>query len=678
MQKVKMIDYSTMAEMLDMKYVEDFRSRAMNPEHPFLKVGAQNPDVYFQGRETSNKYYLMAPGIVQEYMDLLAEKTGRKYNLFDYIGAKDAEKIIISMGTSCETIEETVKYLTKQNKEKVGAIKVRLFRPFSVEAFIESIPETVKKIAVLDRTKEPGSIGEPLYLDVVAALKDLKDRDITIIGGRYGLSSKEFTPTMVKSVYDHLDGKCTHDFTVGIDDDVTNLSINLSDKIDTEPEGAVRCKFWAYGSDGTVGANKNSIKIIGDNTPLFAQGYFQYDSKKSGGITISHLRFGKEKIKSQYLLEHVDFVALHKSSYIGRYDILENIIDKGTFLLNSEWKKNEVFGNLTKDMQKTIIEKKIKVYNIDATKIAREVGLGSRINTIMQVAFFKLADVIPVEKAIKLIKSAIKKTFISKGENIVQMNCDAVDKALSALEKVPVPRKAAKSVPILKLIPSDAKGFVKDVIEPIMHNQGDSIPVSAMPYDGCIPTATTRLEKRGVALRVPKWIEENCIQCTFCSFVCPHATIRTKQILPKEIKNPPKGFSTLKSISKNDNDLQYRVQVYPEDCVGCASCVNVCPGKKGSKALTMITLEESRKSGESKRANFFNDLPENVTLPDIGVTRPTAALSSELFPAPFGPMIPTSFPKETSNETSHNTVLPSYPTVSESTQTTTSTSYTFS
>ncbi|MCK4690000.1 MAG: 2-oxoacid:acceptor oxidoreductase family protein, partial [Candidatus Marinimicrobia bacterium] len=370
--------------------------------------------------------------------------------------------------------------LNKQG-EKVGAIKVRLYRPFSAEAFISAIPDTVKKIVVLDRTKEPGSLGEPLYLDVVVALSG---KDIKIIGGRYGLSSKEFTPTMVKAVYDHLDGKCTHNFTVGIEDDVTGTSVTIGEEIDAEPEGVIRCKFWGYGSDGTVGANKNSIKIIGDNTDMYAQGYFQYDSKKSGGVTISHLRFGKHKIQSQYLLNNVDFVALHKSSYIGRFDILEGITEGGTFLLNSIWKADEVFENLTEDMQKTIIEKKIKVYNIDALKIAQEVGLGTRISTVMQAAFFNISGVLPENEAIKLIKSAIEKTFLKKGKEIVEMNWAAVDRAVDALEKVPIPSKITKSAPEIKFIPDDADDFTKNVIDPILHWKGDSIPVSKMPYDG--------------------------------------------------------------------------------------------------------------------------------------------------------------------------------------------------
>lgn len=605
-QKVEIIPYETLVELLEMQYVKEFRERAMNPERPMMKVGAQNPDVYFQGRETVNKFYDATPGIVQEYMDKLAKKVGRQYHLFDYLGAPDAEKVIVAMGSATETIEETVNYLNTLG-EKVGAIKVRLYRPFSAEALVLAIPETVKKVAVLDRTKEPGSLGEPLYLDVAVALSG---KNIKVIGGRYGLSSKEFTPTMIKAVYDHLDNQCFHGFTVGINDDVTKTSLPIGEDIDAEPKGVVRCKFWGYGSDGTVGASKNSIKIIGDNTDMYVQGYFQYDSKKSGGVTISHLRFGKEKIQSQYLLNNVDFVALHKSSYIGRYDILEGITEGGTFLLNSTWKADEVFEHLTEDMQKTIIEKKIKVYNIDALKIAQEVGLGARINTVMQAAFFKISGVLPEDEALKLIKDAIKKTFISKGENVVKMNWAAVDRAAAALEEIPVPDRIAKFEPTPKLIPDDAEEFAKNIIEPIMHFKGDMIPVSKMPYDGCVPTGTTRLEKRGVAPFVPLWDPEKCIQCNQCALVCPHAAIRPKQIDPKDLKDAPETFKVVKSKTKNDRDLQYRLQVYVEDCVGCGSCVESCLAKE--KALKQIPIDQALASGEIENVAFFEGLPDNV------------------------------------------------------------------
>lgn len=608
-QKVDMIEYDTMESMLDMKYVEHFRNRAMSPDKPFLKVGAENPDVYFQGRETVNKYYEATPDIVQKYMDQLAKKVGRQYNLFDYVGDPNADKIIIAMGSGCETIEETVNYLNKKG-QKVGLLKVRLYRPFSVNAFIDTIPKSVKKIAVLDRTKEPGAIGEPLYLDVVASLKG---KDTTIIGGRYGLSSKEFTPSMVKAVYDHLDNKCFHDFTVGINDDVTNKSIPINENIFTEPEDVIKCIFWGLGSDGTVGANKNSIKIIGDNTDMNAQGYFSYDSKKSGGITISHLRFGKSSIQSPYLITSADFVACHNPSYIGRYDLLKKMKEGGTFLLNSEWSNDEVFDHLTRDMQEAIINKKIKFYNINALKIANEVGLGNRINTVMQTAFFKISGVLEEEKAIKLIKNAIKKTFEKKGDHIVKMNWECVDKTSAALKEVKIPSNTDdinKSFTPKKLIKGDASDFAKNVIENIMHLRGDDIPVSHMPLDGAVPTATALLEKRGIAPEVPRWIVENCIQCNQCSLVCPHGVIRAKQIEPKELKNAPSTFKTVKSKTKNEKDLEYKIQVYIEDCTGCGSCIEVCPAKE--KALVYSPISKERDAGETQNAEYFDALPDNI------------------------------------------------------------------
>ena len=613
-QKIETIDYETLKSMVNFKAIELFKKDALNPEHPYAKVGAENPDVYFQGRETVNKYYQNVPEIVKKYFDLFYEKTGRKYSLFEYVGHPKAEKIIVSMGSSCETIEEAVNYLVEKG-EKVGAVKVKLYRPFSIENFERTIPESVKKIAVLDRTKEPGSIGEPLYLDVVSALKERKD--IKIIGGRYGLSSKEFNPTMVKAVYDHLDGKCFHGFTVGINDDVTNLSIPLPEEIDTEQKEIVRCKFWGLGSDGTVGANKNSIKIIGDNTEMKAQGYFSYDSKKSGGITISYLRFGPKKIQSPYLPTKFDFIALHNHSFIGRYDILEGIKENGTFLINSPWKPEEVFEHLTKKMQEEIIEKKVKVYTINANKIANEIGLGRRINIIMQTAFFKLTKILDEEQAINLIKEAIQKTFGKKGEKIVEMNYLAVDKSSNSLEKVEIPETTDKFADEKTIIgsnefeelPPEVKVFAKDIIEPIMHLKGDSIPVSKMPLNGAVPTGTSKLEKRGTAEFVPRWDSKKCIQCGICAMSCPHSAIRIKQIEPEELKNKPETFETIKSNTKNSKNLQFKVQIYPEDCVGCGVCVNECP----VKALEMKPIEEERKRNERENAEFFDKLPDNIT-----------------------------------------------------------------
>ena len=604
-QKIELIPYETLAELFEPQYLEAFRQRALNPEKPMMKVGAENPDVYFQGRETVNKYYEATPAIVQEYMDKVAKVTGRQYHLFDYFGSPQADRVIIMMGSGGETAEETINYLVKQGY-KVGLVKVRLFRPFDSAALRSVIPASVKKIAVLDRTKEPGAPGEPLFLDVVSALAG---KDIKIIGGRYGLSSKEFTPAMVKAVYDHLDGAAFHGFTVGIEDDITGQSLPVGPILETEPEGTVRCKFWGYGSDGTVGANKNSITIIGDNTDLYAQGYFEYDSKKSGGVTISHLRFGKHPIKSEYLVNIADFIALHKPAYIGRYDVLEGIRPGGVFLLNSSWKKEEVFEHLTEDLQRTIIDKKIKVYNIDAFKIAQEVGLKNRINTIMQVCFFKISGVLPEAKAIELIKKAIYKSYHKKGDDVVKMNMAAVDRALEALEEVPVPDKITKSAPVPKLIPDGADDFARKVIEPIMHFKGNSIPVSSMPDDGRIPTNTAKLEKRGVAELVPRWLPENCIQCNQCSFVCPHAAIRPKQILPADLEKAPAKFTTLVSNSRNDKNLRYRLQVYIEDCVGCGVCVETCPTKE--KSLVMVPLEEERAAGENENVEFFEKLPDS-------------------------------------------------------------------
>ncbi|MDH5610072.1 MAG: pyruvate:ferredoxin (flavodoxin) oxidoreductase, partial [Cyclobacteriaceae bacterium] len=506
-QKIESLDYEVLAEMLDMKYVEEFRAVALKPDDPYCKVGAQNPDVYFQGRETVNNYYTACPGIVQEYMDLFAKKTGRAYQLVEYVGAPDAEKVLISMGSSIHTIEETVNYLT-QKGEKVGAIKLRLYRPFPVDQFLEKLPKTVRKIAVLDRTKEPGAIGEPLYLDIVAALNGRPD--IRIIGGRYGLSSKEFTPSMINAVYNHLDADGWHGFTVGINDDVSHKSIEVKEEIDTEQPGIVRCKFWGYGSDGTVSANKNAIKIIGESTDQFVQGYFQYDSNKSGGFTVSHLRFGKQKIQSEYLLNKADFVALHRPQYIGRYDILGGITQGGTFLFNSSQQPEKIFYLFTREMQQTIREKNIKVYAIDASKIAKSVGLGGRINTVMQTAFFKLSGVLPEDEALSLIKKYIEKQFMRKGQEIVEMNWKAIDASADAVVAVPIPKAEPdeKHAERLNVVPEGSGTFADFVMDPVLRLQGDVVPVSQMSLNGSIPTATKRLEKRGAPGNPAKWIEK--------------------------------------------------------------------------------------------------------------------------------------------------------------------------
>ncbi len=492
-QKVEELDYDTLRDLLDNKYVEAFRELGMRPERPAMKVGAQNPDVYFQGRETVNNYYAATPEIVRKYMKAFAKKTGRTYDLFEYVGAPDAETIVVGMGSGMDTVKETVEYLVKKG-EKVGAVIVRLYRPWSGEDLRKVIPASVKKIAVLDRTKEPGAPGEPLYLDIV---QTMMGKNVTIIGGRYGLSSKEFTPAMVKAVYDHANAGGFHDFTVGINDDLSNKSIPVKDNIDVEQEGIVRCKFWGYGSDGTVSANKNSIKIIGTETDLYAQAYFSYDSNKSGGFTVSHLRFGKKPIRSEYLLTKSDFIALHRPQYIGRFDILEGIADGGTFLINTTEAPENVFSTFTKKMQDEIIAKKVKVYAVDAFKLAKEAGLGNRINTVMQVAFFKLAKVIEPDKAIELVKKYVEKQFLKRGKEIVEMNWKAIDLAVDAVHEVPVPAKAETSVEETVLVPKDGTNFAKNIVEPVWRMKGDDIPVSQMPIDGRIPTGTARIAHGG-------------------------------------------------------------------------------------------------------------------------------------------------------------------------------------
>ena len=612
--KIEEISYEDIASLVEPQYIEEFRKRAMRPEAPICKTGAQNPDVYFQGRETVNKYYDAVPDIVQEYMDKVAKVTGRQYHPFDYVGASDATDVIVAIGSACETIEETIEYLNKQGK-KYGLIKVRLYRPFDTKRFNEALPKTTKRIAVLDRTKEPGSIGEPLYMDVVAALDN---KDIRVIGGRYGLSSKEFTPSMTYAIYKHLENNGFHGFTVGIEDDVTNKSLKITENIVTEPEGTTNCMFWGLGSDGTVGANKNSIKIIGQYTNKDAQAYFAYDSKKSYGVTVSHLRFGDKQIKSTYLITAPDFVSCSAHAYVGRYDLLKGIKEGGTFLLNSPYTKDEAFSHLTRDMQKTIIDKKIKFYNIDAEKLIKEQpGLrGKGANTGMLVAYFKVSGIIPFEQALEGMKEMTKKTFKKKGDDVVNMNIALIDAAVDACEEVPVPSSldGVKYAPDIQLLPADADEFAKKIIEPSMRQKGDDIPVSAMSCDGVIPTGTAKLEKRGIAPRVPHWNNEACIQCGICASACPHAAIRTKLFEADTMKNAPATFNAV-GAKPALADEQFKVQVYCKDCTGCGVCVDQCPvnqRKPEAPALSWSTIEKEVAAGEETNEKFFDDAPDNV------------------------------------------------------------------
>ena len=609
-QKVELLDYSDMKSMLDMKYVERFRNRALRPDAPYAKMAAQNPDVYFQGRETTNKQYEALPAIVQKYMDKVGEVTGRKYHLFDYVGAADADKVIVAMGSACETIEEAIGYLNAKGR-KLGLLKVRLYRPFAADVLVKALPATVKKVAVLDRCKEPGSLGEPLFLDVKAALAG---KDVTVIGGRYGLASKEFTPSMVNAIYKHMDGKNTHNFTVGINDDVTGLSLPIDEEIVTEPAGTTACMFWGLGGDGTVGSNKNSVKIIGDHTNKYVQAYFVYDSKKSGGITVSHLRFGDKPITSEYTITAPNFVACHNPAYIGRYDMLAGIVDGGTFLINSELPADKVFESFTREMQEVIVRKHVKVYTIDALKLALEVGSPKYVSTIMQTCFFKLANIIPADEAIGYIKSGIEKKFKKKGDDVVKENQACVDQALAMLKEVEVPASldGVAAYEPKALITEDMGTFANTLMKPILHQKGDDIPVSAMSYDGSMPTATSKFEKRGIAPSVPKWDSAACIQCNQCVMACPHAAMRSKLIEPANLAGAPASFNTVdaKPPVKKELGLKYRLQVFIEDCTGCGVCVETCPVKE--KAIHLAHTPEERAAGQDENVEFFLSLPDNV------------------------------------------------------------------
>ena len=591
-----------MKKLVDMNDIADFKSRALNPEHPIQKGTAQNGDIYFQNREACNPYYDKVPAIVEECMAQVESITGRKYNLFDYYGASDAEKVIIMMGSGCEAAEETVDYINARGG-KVGLIKVRLYRPFCVEKLIEAIPATVKYISVLDRTKEPGAIGEPLYLDVCTALKD---KDYVILGGRYGMGSKEFNPTMIYGIYENMGGANKNHFTVGIVDDVTFTSLPMDVSINAAPEGSICCKFYGLGSDGTVGANKNSIKIIGDHTEKYAQGYFAYDSKKSGGITISHLRFGDKPIKSSYLIDHADFVACHCPSYIYRYDMLSDIKEGGTFLLNSIWTPEEMDKELPASVKNAIAKKHLKFYTLDGNKVIASIGATKGVNTVMQAAFFKLTEVIPYADAETYMKQAIKKTYGKKGDAVVNMNYAAVDGAIANLMEVKYPESWATTTEGAPMVEVKGTDYFKNTVNPVLCQQGDSLPVSAFSADGVVPVGTTKYEKRGIAVKVPVWVKQNCIQCNQCSLVCPHAAIRPVLKTEEQLAGAPASFDV--KDATGFKGYKYRIQVSPYDCTGCGSCANVCPSKE--KALVMVPVAQAIEQ-DAANWEYAEALPEN-------------------------------------------------------------------
>ncbi len=623
-QKIEVLSYDDMRAVIDDACVSAHRSRALSPDKPAIRGTSQNPDVFFQERETVNPYYERAASCVQKAMDKFAKQVGRQYKLFDYVGAKDADRIIIIMGSGAETVEETVQHLNA-NGEKVGLVKVRLYRPFSVDDFIKALPTTTKKIAVLDRTKEPGAIGEPLYIDVRSAIGEAMERKIapfdkwpTVVGGRFGLGSKEFNPCMAKAVFDNLAQKePKNHFTVGINDDVSGSSLPYDACFSAEAKNNFRGVFYGLGSDGTVGANKNSIKIIGDLTDNYVQAFFVYDSKKAGSRTVSHLRFGKTAILSTYLIQQANFVACHNFSFLDKYDVLGVAEPGATFLLASPFGKDEIWDKLPIEVQKEIIDKKLKFYVINAYKLAQDLGLGARINTIMQTAFFAISDIVETDKAVEAIKDAIKKTYGQKGEKIVQMNYNAVDKALEAIEEVVVPKTATSKTKILPAVGQDAPEFVKNVTAKIIEGKGDDLPVSAFPVDGTYPPATSQYEKRNIAVQIPEWDKDLCIQCGQCCMVCPHGVIRMKIYDDKLTNNAPTEFKHVLAKGKDLEGKAFTIQVAPEDCTGCAACFNTCPalekgadGKPtGRKALNMVSQIEVRDK-EKKNFEFFLSIPD--------------------------------------------------------------------
>ena len=607
-QKIETWDYEDLKDLVDMNAIDEFRKHALNPNHPCQRGSAQNPDIFFQAREACNPYYDAMPAIVQEYMDKVNAKIGTDYKLFNYYGAEDAEKVIIAMGSVCDTIEETIDYLRAAG-EKVGVVKVRLYRPFCAQALIDAIPDTVKYINVLDRTKEPGAEGEPLYLDVVSALKGSKFDSIPVNCGRYGLGSKDTTPAQIVAVFNNVDRKR---FTIGIEDDVTHLSLEVGAPLVTTPEGTINCKFWGLGADGTVGANKNSIKIIGDNTDMYAQAYFDYDSKKSGGVTMSHLRFGKKPIKSTYLIHKANFVACHNPSYVNKYNMVQELVDGGTFLLNCSWDMEGLEKHLPGQVKAYIADHNIKFYTIDGIKIGKEIGLGGRINTVLQSAFFKLAAIIPEEEAIDLMKKAAKATYGRKGDKIVQMNYDAIDAGAKQVVEIQVP-DSWKSCPDEGLFTPEVKdgradvvAFVKNIQSKVNSQEGNNLPVSAfIDYaDGSTPSGSAEYEKRGIAVDIPVWKSENCVQCNRCAYVCPHAVIRPVALTEEELAKAPEGTEAIDMIGMPG--LKFTMTVSAYDCTGCGSCVNVCPGKKGEKALVMENMEAN--AGSQKAFDFGREI----------------------------------------------------------------------
>jgi pyruvate-ferredoxin/flavodoxin oxidoreductase len=618
--KIEMLNDDDLCHMIDQAKVDQHRQRAMTPDRPVLRGTAQNPDTFFQAREGCNPFYNATPEIVQQVMDRFAERIGRRYQLFDYVGAPDADRVIVMMGSGAETAHETIEYLVDKG-EKVGLLKVRLYRPFSIKHFIDALPTTCKSIAVLDRTKEPGAPAEPLHLDVIMALREAHDEGVAkfdtcphVIGGRYGLSSKEFTPAMVKAVLDELSkGKPKNHFTVGITDDVTHLSLEVDESFDIEPKDVVRAMFYGLGADGTVGANKNSIKIISDQTDFYGQGYFVYDSKKSGAITISHLRFGPRPIRSTYLIRQANFVACHATEFINKYDLLDAAAPGATFLLNAPYSKDEVWDHLPQEMQQKIIDKKLKFYVIDAYSVARETGMGARINTIMQTCFFAISGVLERDEAISHIKQAIKKTYGRKGDAVVQKNYAAVDGTLEHLHQVDVPDKVTSSFNRPPIVPDEAPDFVQRVSAVMMAQKGDMLPVSAFPVDGTWPTATTKWEKRNVALEVPIWDPAVCIQCNKCAMVCPHAAIRAKVYPAEALEGAPESFRSVDYKAKDFSGWKFTIQVAPEDCTGCKLCVNVCPAKdKSNPKHKAINMQPRLDVLEEEQANydfFLDELP---------------------------------------------------------------------